>query len=258
MQHIRKTHNVNRKTALSFSEKAYKDIIIKHTNPTDNYKWELKPHSNENINISNKHGKMVFQCPLLRCKSKLKHHSSVIDHLNRIHKIPRGKKMQDIVTHAQETFVESKELTNIHFSKKDNKEHIDKKRLIAIQESLAVETESKLQKYKELLAKTREGNMKDNKIFQSRNLQEHKRGVHTNKNKLLAINKSLAKNEFEIQKFKRLLAIKRRQEREGEIQKFKCQHCDEILKSAEELSTHIDSVHVVDKYACTYRIIVYE
>ena len=124
MQHIRKTHNVNRKTALSFSEKAYKDIItIEKTNPTDNDKWELKPHSNENIDISNKHGKMLFQCPLLSCKSKLKHIQSVIDHLNRVHKIPRGEKMQDIVTHAQKTFVENKELTNIHFSKKDNKEH---------------------------------------------------------------------------------------------------------------------------------------
>ena len=109
MQHIRKTHHVNLKTAPKFSEKAYKDIItIEKTNPTDKDEWELKPHSNENIDISNKHGKIVFQCPLLRCESKLKHHSSVKDHLNKIHKIPRGEKMQDIVTHAQETFVESK------------------------------------------------------------------------------------------------------------------------------------------------------
>ena len=95
MQHIRKTHHVNLKTAPKFSEKnyKYKDIItIEKTNPTDSYKWELKPHSDENINISNKPGKIVFQCPLLRCKSKLKHHSSVKDHLNKIHKIPRGGK----------------------------------------------------------------------------------------------------------------------------------------------------------------------
>ena len=95
MQHIRKTHHVNLKTAPKFSEKnyKYKDIItIEKTNPTDNDEWELKPHSDENINISNKPGKVVFQCPLLRCKSKLKHHSSVKDHLNKIHKIPRGGK----------------------------------------------------------------------------------------------------------------------------------------------------------------------
>ena len=40
----------------------------------------------------------------------------------------------------------------------------------------------------------RKGNMKDNKIFQSRNLQEHKRGVHIDKNRL---------NEFEMQKYKK-------------------------------------------------------
>ena len=119
MQHIRKTHNVNRKTALSFAVKAYKDIItIEKTNPTDNDKWELKPHSDENINISNKPGKIVFQCPLLGCKSKLKHHSSVKDHLNKIHKIPRGEKMQDIVKHAQKTFVEKKDNKKVLLDKK--------------------------------------------------------------------------------------------------------------------------------------------
>ena len=81
--------------------------------------------------------------------------------------------MQDIVTHAQETFVEKKELTNIHFSKKDNKEHIDKKRLIAIQESLAAETESELQKYKEAIKRRRKRE-----------------------------DEGLAKTEFEIPKFK--------------------------------------------------------
>ena len=95
MQHIRKTHHVNLKTAPKFSEKnyKYKDIItIEKTNPTDNDEWELKPHSNENIDISNKPGKTVFQCPLVSCKSKLKHIPSVKDHLNKIHKIPRGGK----------------------------------------------------------------------------------------------------------------------------------------------------------------------
>ena len=156
MQHIRKTHHVNLKIAPKLLEKTYKykDIItIEKTNPTDNDKWELKPHSDENINISNKPGKIVFQCPLLGCESKLKHNSSVKDHLNRVHKIPRGKKMQDIITHAQKTFVESKELTNIHFSKKDNKKVVlDKKRLIALQGSIAAENEAELQKFKTLLA----------------------------------------------------------------------------------------------------------
>ena len=80
--------------------------------------------------------------------------------------------------------------------------------------------------------------MKDNKIFQSRNLQEHKRGVHTDKNKLLA--------------------IKRRQKREDEglaktefkIRKFKCQHCDDILKSADGLARHIDMFHNGGKSSC--------
>ena len=149
MQHIRKTHNVKTKIARLYSKKAYKDIItIEDTNPTNNDKWELKPHSNENIDEENIPGKIVFQCPLLGCNSKLKHIPSVKDHLNKIHKIPRGKKMQDIATHAQKPFVESK----------DNKKVVlDKKRLIAIQERLAVKTESKLQKYKEAIKRIQKG-----------------------------------------------------------------------------------------------------
>ena len=107
MQHIRKTHNVNTKTARLFSKQAHKDIItIEDTNPTDNYKWELKPHSNEIIdgeNISNKPilGKIAFQCPLVGCKSKLKNISSVIDHLNKVHGIPRGENLRNMTRHAQ-------------------------------------------------------------------------------------------------------------------------------------------------------------
>ena len=85
--------------------------------------------------------------------------------------------------------------------------------------------------------------MKDNKIFQSRNLQEHKRGVHTDKNKLLAIKRrqkredeGLAKTEFE-------------------IRKFKCQHCGKILKSADGLSRHIDNFHVAGKYSCARQLV---
>ena len=68
MQHIRKTHNVNTKTARLISKKAHKDIIsIKDTNPTDDNKWELKPHSNEIIDEENIPilGKIAFQCPLV-------------------------------------------------------------------------------------------------------------------------------------------------------------------------------------------------
>ena len=185
MQHIRKTHHVKRKTALSFAVKAYKDIItIEKTNPTDNDKWELKPHSDENIDISNKHGKIVFQCPLLRCKSKLKHIQSVIDHLNKVHKIPRGEKMQDIVTHAQKTFVESKELTNIHFSKKD------KKRLIAIQETLAVKTESKLQKYKEAIKRRQKREEQFSEKIRKREQERKNRD-----NRLLTIKKTRKREE---------------------------------------------------------------
>ena len=73
-------------------------------------------------------------------------------------------------------------------------------------------------------------------------MREHKRGVHTDKN--------------------RLLAIKRRQKREDEglaktefkIRKFKCQHCDDILKSADGLSRHIENSHVAGKYSCVRQL----
>ena len=68
------------------------------------------------------------------------------------------------------------------------------------------------------------------------------------KNRLLAIKKRL---EFYLKK----------REDEGfaktefEIRKFKCQHCGEILKSADGLSTHIDNVHVAGKYSCARQVV---
>ena len=204
MQHIRKTHNVNIKTARLFSEKAYKDIIIiKHTNPTNNDKWELKPHSNENINISNKHGKIVFQCPLVRCKSKLKHIPSVIDHLNRVHKIPRGLHLKNIIKHAQKTFVEKKGLTKIHFSREypcieiiceerfEHETQLEKHKLtnhkcencnITCDNATNLDIHIAKDIFRNCLEfylnknqkkhDERKRNMKDNKIYKSRNLQE--------------------------------------------------------------------------------------
>ena len=66
----------------------------------------MKPRSNEIIdeeNISNKPvlGKIAFQCPLVGCKSKLKNISSVIDHLNKVHRVPRGLYLRYMVKSAQ-------------------------------------------------------------------------------------------------------------------------------------------------------------
>ena len=224
MQHIRKTHNVNIKTARSFSEKAYKDIItIEDTNPTNNDKWELKPHSDENIDEENIPilGKIVFQCPLLGCNSKLKHNSSVKDHLNRVHKIPRGKKMQDIVTHAQKTFVESKELTNIHFSKKDNKKVVlDKKRLIALQGSLAAENESELQKFKTLLA---EAEKKRRKREDERLVKSHFSGGYA----CIGLG---CEEQFE----------NKTQLKKHMFTNHKCEHCNITCDNATNLNIHVE------------------
>ena len=75
----------------------------------DKYKWELKPLSNQIIddeNISNepvlgKLKKLAFQCPLMGCKSNLKNISSVIDHLNNIHRVPRGENLWNMTRHTQ-------------------------------------------------------------------------------------------------------------------------------------------------------------
>ena len=76
------------------------------------------------------------------------------------------------------------------------------------------------------------------KIFQSRNLTEHKRGVHTNKNRLLAIKRRL-KSEVEG-------LVKT----EFKIWKFKCEHCDKIFKFADDLNMHIENLDVAGKYSC--------
>ena len=55
--------------------------------------------------------------------------------------------------------------------------------------------------------------------------------------------------------------LRQKEEDEGLVktefqnQKFKCQHCGEILKSADGLSTHIDNIHVAGKYSIVRQVV---
>ena len=40
-----------------------------------------------------------------------------------------------------------------------------------------------------------------------------------------------------------------------EILKFKCQHCGIVLESRDELSTHIDNIHVGGKYSIVRQVV---
>ena len=59
---------------------------------------------------------------MMGCKSILKNISSVIDHLNNIHRVPRGENLRNMTRHAQKTFIFVKEegrerfnITMLHF-----------------------------------------------------------------------------------------------------------------------------------------------
>ena len=61
----------------------------------------------------------------------------MIDHLNKVHGIPRGLHLKNIIKHAQKTFVFVKE-KRLNRIKKDNKKVLlDKNRLLAIKKRLA-------------------------------------------------------------------------------------------------------------------------
>ena len=196
----------------------------------------------------------------------------MIDHLNNIHRVPRGENLRNMTKYAQKTFVFVKEegfnITMLEFPNMKGKNDDEKvlyscpipdcfrkfchpktsfvthfKNIHKITDMEEIQTYALDIKQpctvseippcpicgvfyatiwiiwkhlKDAHQKTREEQMqlvpdKDvscdqcGKIFQSRNLTEHKRGVHTNKNRLLAIKRrlkreveGLVKTEFKI------------------------------------------------------------